>query len=165
MKVREDDKSSKHTANSHPAENLGSVSDINESLHKRVKEPSLPEFIDNGACLCGLLRSQATLFDNGKIHEMWRCTADAAHSIIDQGGNGKWYNTTLPSEEVSGVGKARNWGDNPPYVGQTYVLTFQNGGASYALLNSGNAGALHGNDYQCTGVNDTSASVTFYAGQ
>lgn len=96
---------------------------------------------------------------------MWRCTADAAPAIITQGGNGKWYNTTLPSTDVSGVGEPRNWGSNPPSVSQTYVLVFANGGAFYAPLNAVDVGALHGDDYKCTGVNDTSASGRFYAGQ
>lgn len=138
---------------------------INAPLDKRVEEPDLPEFVDTGSCICGLLASQTPLLDEGELVEWWRCTAPWQTSIITEGGNGKWYQTEYPSQEISGLGQPRNWGDNPPAVSNVYVLTFQSSGPSYEILDAGNAGALHGDDYKCTGVNDTVASTEFYATQ
>ncbi len=129
------------------------------------EQPNLPEFIDTGACICGLLLDQSTVDNsNGEVIEMWRCTAFVDYDI-SKGGNGKWYNTTYPSQELSGVNKPRQWAENQPYVGQTYVLTFQNGGASYQLLDAANSGALFGADVNCTGVKDADASNAWYATQ
>lgn len=134
------------------------------STSSHYEQPNLPEFIDTGACICGLLLDQSTVDNsNGEVIEMWRCTAFVDYDV-SKGGNGKWYNTTLPSQEVSG-NKGRQWADNQPYVGQTYVLTFQNGGASYQLLDAANSGALFGADVNCTGVKDAAASTAWYATQ
>ncbi len=96
---------------------------------------------------------------------MWRCVADGAHAVITAGNNGKWYNTSLPSEDLSGLGMPRNWGVNPPFLKPVFVLVFENGGAVYQVLQPQNAGALSEGDYKCTAVNDTEASGVFYASQ
>ena len=95
---------------------------------------------------------------------MWRCTAAVDHDI-SKGSDGKWFNTTLPSQEVSGVNEGREWSDNPPYVNQTFVLTYVDGGRYYELLDAATAGWLRGGDVNCTGVKDQAASAAFYASQ
>lgn len=95
---------------------------------------------------------------------MWRCTASTS-TPITQGTNGKWYNTTLPSTDVSGVGKPRNWGGNPPDLRVTYVLVAEGGEEVYEVLGAGDAGALVGGGWGCNGINDTKASGVFYGEQ
>ncbi len=58
---------------------------------------NLPSFIDDQACLCGLLESRSSLPNNGEHIELWRCIGNASNNI-EVGGNGKWYNTSLPSQ-------------------------------------------------------------------
>ena len=69
---------------------------------------NLPSYIDDHACLCGLLESRSSLPDNGELIELWRCIGNGSNNI-EEGGNGKWYNTTLPSQELSGINKPQNW--------------------------------------------------------
>lgn len=123
---------------------------------------NLPEFIDTNACLCGLLESASELPDNGGITELWRCIGDASADVT-HGENGKWYNTTLPSEELSGINEPQNWGQNPPDTSQTFVLVTKNGQAAYQVLGSGGSSALIGADADCNGKNDTTLSGMYYA--
>ena len=123
---------------------------------------NLPEFIDTNACLCGLLKSASELPDNGGITELWRCIGDASADVT-HGDNGKWYNTTLPSEELSGINEPQNWGQNPPDTSQTFVLVTNNGQAAYQVLGSGGSPALIGADTDCNGKNDTTLSGMYYA--
>lgn len=69
---------------------------------------NLPSYIDNQACLCGLLESRSSLPNNGEHIELWRCIGNASDNVED-GGNGKWYNTSLPSQELSGINQPQNW--------------------------------------------------------
>ncbi len=123
---------------------------------------NLPEFIDANACLCGLLESASELPDNGGITELWRCIGNASADVT-HGDNGKWYNTTLPSEELSGINQNQNWGQNPPDTSQAFVLVTANGQASYQVLGSGGSPELIGADTDCNGKNDTTLSVMYYA--
>ena len=68
----------------------------------------LPSYIDDQACLCGLLDSRSTVPNNGELIELWRCIGNASDNI-EHGGNGKWYNTSLPSQELSGINRPQNW--------------------------------------------------------
>ncbi|KAL6715744.1 hypothetical protein ACLMJK_006705 [Lecanora helva] len=130
-----------------------------------IEQPNLPEFIDTGACICGLLNIEDTLPHNGEVIEMWRCTA-SVDDDISKGSHGKWYNTTLPSQEVSGINKGREWDGNPPYLNETFVLVAEDGGAYYEVLDAANAEyALLGGDVNCTGSKDQAASAAFYASQ
>ena len=123
---------------------------------------NLPEFIDTNACLCGLLESASELPDNGGITELWRCIGNASADVT-HGDNGKWYNTTLPSEELSGINESQNWGQNPPDTSQAYVLVSVNGQAAYQVLGSGGSSELIGGDTNCNGKNDTTLSGMYYA--
>lgn len=143
---------------------LSKVTFIDPYRPAKSTQPDLPEFIDTKACLCGLLFSQSTLPSMGYNAEMWRCIGDE-NSDISSGGNGKWYNTSLPSQDLSGINEPRNWGQNPPNASMAYVLVFKDGGALYEIADSENASALFGNDTLCTGVNDTLASTSWYATQ
>ena len=69
---------------------------------------NLPSYIDDRACLCGLLESLSSLPNNGEHVELWRCIGDASDDIED-GGHGKWYNTSLPSQELAGLNQPQNW--------------------------------------------------------
>ena len=131
-----------------------------------IEQPNIPEFIDTAACICGLRKDADTLKHNGEIIEMWRCTA-AVDEDIGVGTHGKWYNTTLPSQELSGIGEPRDWDENPPYVNETFVLAFDgDGGRFYELLNAPDDEAeLQPGDVNCTGVKDQAASAAFYASQ
>ena len=73
---------------------------------------NLPSYIDDRACLCGLLESRSSLPNNGEYIELWRCIGDASDDIED-GGHGKWYNTSLPSQELAGLNKPQNWYELP----------------------------------------------------
>lgn len=96
---------------------------------------------------------------------MWRCTADLSTSIAD-GTHGKWFNTTLPSQEVSGLNEPRQWDHNPPFLNQTFVLEAVDGGEYYELLDASDAvTGLQGGDSNCTGSKDQTASAAFYASQ
>lgn len=130
--------------------------------HSTPSSTNVPSFIDTAACLCGLLNQKSSLPVNGEQIEMWRCIGDASANI-NSGGNGKWYNTSLPSQELSGINKPQNWGDNPPDLSQAYVLEDHNGMALYAKLGSGGSPDLIGKDVGCTGKNDTMASTMYYA--
>lgn len=123
---------------------------------------NLPSYIDNQACLCGLLQSRSSLPDNGEHIELWRCIGNASDNVED-GGNGKWYNTSLPSQEISGINQPQNWGENPPDLSQAYVLQDENGKAAYEKLMSDGSINLIGSDKDCTGTNDTSLSEQYYA--
>lgn len=123
---------------------------------------NLPEFIDTNACLCGLLESASELPDNGGITELWRCIGNASADVT-HGDNGKWYNTTLPSEELSGINESQNWGQNPPDTSQAFVLVTVNGQAAYQVLDSGGSPELIGADTDCNGKNDTILSGMYYA--
>lgn len=123
---------------------------------------NFPEFIDTGACLCGLLDSASTLPDNGESIEYWRCIGNASADVTN-GGNGKWYNTSLPSQELSGISQPQNWAGNPPDTSQTFVLVETNGKAAYQDLPSGGSPELIGPDSGCTGKNDTTLSGMFYS--
>ena len=129
-----------------------------------IEQPDLPEFIDTSACICGLLTVEDSLPHNGEIIEMWRCTA-SVDDDISKGTHGKWFNTTLPSQELSGYGAGRQWFENPPYLNDTYVLVSEDGGEYYEALDAANAGALQGGDVNCTGMKDQTASAAFYASQ
>ena len=133
--------------------------------HRSVQQPAIPSFIDTGACICGLLTQESTLPDNGEVIEMWRCEANLSESVAE-GSHGKWYNTSLPSQELSGLGEPRNWGGNPPDLSAVFVLVHgADGSATYQPLNSSDSNNLVGNDTKCTGSNDTAASAAFYASQ
>lgn len=95
---------------------------------------------------------------------MWRCTA-SLDTDISTHTHGKWFNTTYPSQELSGTGEGRTWDENPPYVGQTFVLVHEHGGAYYEVLTPADSGELVGGDADCTGVKDDAASATWYATQ
>ena len=123
---------------------------------------NIPEFIDTNACLCGLLQSASELPDNGGITELWRCIGDASADIT-HGNNGKWYNTTLPSEELSGINQPQNWGQNPPDTSQSFVLMTKNGQDAYQVLGSGGSSALIGDDANCNGKNDTTLTGMYYS--
>ena len=123
---------------------------------------NLPEFIDTSACLCGLVKSASSLPDNGQQIQYWRCIGDASADVT-HGGNGKWYNTSLPSQELSAIAQPQNWKDNPPNTTVAYVLVNTNGQASYQPLGSGGSPELIGADSGCTGKNDTTLSGTFYS--
>ena len=123
---------------------------------------NLPEFIDTSACLCGLLESASELPDNGGNTELWRCIGNASADVT-HGDNGKWYNTTLPSEELSGINENQNWGQNPPDTSQAFVLVTVNGQAAYQVLGSGGSAELIGADEDCNGKNDTTLSGMYYA--
>ena len=123
---------------------------------------NLPEFIDTKACLCGLLESASELPDNGGNTELWRCIGNASADVT-HGDNGKWYNTTLPSEELSGINESQNWGENPPDTSQAFVLVTVNGQAAYQVLGSGGSPELIGADTDCNGKNDTNLSGMYYA--
>ncbi|KAK3173398.1 hypothetical protein OEA41_006727 [Lepraria neglecta] len=123
---------------------------------------NIPEFIDTGACLCGLLNSATTLPDNGESIEYWRCIGNASADVTN-GGNGKWYNTSLPSQEMSGISQPQNWAENPPDTSQAFVLVETNGKAVYQDLPSGGSPELVGADSGCTGKNDTTLSGMFYS--
>ena len=69
---------------------------------------NLPSYIDDQACLCGLLQSRSSLPNNGEVIQLWRCIGNASDNIED-GGHGKWYNTMLPSQELSGINQPQNW--------------------------------------------------------
>ena len=69
---------------------------------------NLPSYIDDQACLCGLLESRSSLPNNGEVIQLWRCIGNASDNIED-GGHGKWYNTSLPSQELSGINQPQNW--------------------------------------------------------
>ena len=122
----------------------------------------LPEFIDTSACLCGLLDSKSTLTNNGQQIEYWRCIGDATGDVT-HGGTGKWYNTSLPSQELSGIAQPQDWAENPPDTSQAYVLVDTNGKAAYEKLGSGGSPELTGADADCTGKNDTTLSGMYYA--
>lgn len=121
---------------------------------------SVPEFIDTATCLCGLLSAPAAAY-NGEQIEMWRCIGNPAANI-STGNNGKWYNTTLPSQEVSAINEAQNWGDNPPDLSSVFILVDHSGKDTYEPYKSGSSPELVGNDMKCTGKNDTALSGTFY---
>ncbi|CAF9907059.1 hypothetical protein IMSHALPRED_005429 [Imshaugia aleurites] len=123
---------------------------------------NLPSYIDDQACLCGLLESRSSLPNNGEVIELWRCIGNASDNIED-GGNGKWYNTSLPSQELSGINKPQNWDDNPPDLSQVFVLQDKNGQAVYEDLRLEDAPNLIGTDKDCTGTNDTSLSEQYYS--
>ncbi|KAF6218639.1 hypothetical protein HO133_005990 [Letharia lupina] len=123
---------------------------------------NLPSYIDDQACLCGLLESRSSLPNNGEHIELWRCIGNASDNVED-GGNGKWYNTSLPSQELSGINQPQNWGENPPDLSQAYVLQDENGQAVYEELGSAGSINLIGSDKDCTGINDTSMSEQYYA--
>lgn len=97
---------------------------------------------------------------------MWRCMANLYQSIAD-GSHGKWFNTSLPSQDLSGINQPRNWGFNPPNVKETFVLVYSqnNTVAEYLPLDSQTSSNLVGNDVKCTGNNDTAASTKFYKSQ
>ena len=133
--------------------------------HRSFKQPAIPSFIDTSACICGLLTQESTSDVNGEVIEMWRCEANLSESIAD-GSHGKWFNTSEPSQELSGLGEPRNWGDNPPDLSAVYVLVKgSDGSATYQPLNSSDGSWLVGNDTRCSGRNDTEASGAFYASQ
>jgi len=119
-----------------------------------------PQFIDTEACLCGLLNSREAPY-NGEIEEKWRCIGNASDNM-DSGGNGKWYNTSLPSQELSGINEPQNWGQNPPDLSQVYVLEDTNGKPVYQRLTSNGSPDLIGTDKDCTGKNDTGLSESYY---
>lgn len=123
---------------------------------------NLPSYIDNAACLCGLLNQKSSLPVNGEQIEMWRCIGNASDNI-NSGGNGKWYNTSQPSQELSGINEPQNWAQNPPDLSQAYVLEDHNGQAAYAKLGPGGSPDLIGADAGCTGMNDTKLSTMYYA--
>ncbi len=133
------------------------------SLGQGCTSPTnLPSYIDAAACLCGLLEQKSSLPVNGEQIEMWRCIGNASANI-NSGGNGKWYNTSLPSQELSGIHEPQNWAENPPDLSQAYVLEDHNGKAAYAKLGSGGSPDLIGADVDCTGKNDTGLSAMYYA--
>jgi len=123
---------------------------------------SIPSYIDTSVCLCGLIASKSTLPNNGGMPELWRCIGNASASITD-GSNGKWWNTSLPSEELSGLNQPQNWAENPPDLSQAYVLVDSNGQAAYQKLGSGGSPALIGADTKCNGNNDSTVSGMYYA--
>ncbi len=133
------------------------------SLGQGCTSPTnLPSYIDTASCLCGILKSASSLPDNGEQIELWRCIGNASDNI-SSGGHGKWYNTSLPSQELSGINKPQNWGENPPDLSQVYVLEDQNGKAVYQKWSSGSSPDLIGADVGCTGKNDTELSTMYYA--
>ena len=69
---------------------------------------NLPSYIDDKVCLCGLLESRSSLPNNGEHIELWRCIGNASDDI-EHGNNGKWYNTSLPSQELAGINQPQNW--------------------------------------------------------
>ena len=69
---------------------------------------NLPSYIDGRECLCGLLESRSSLPNNGEHIELWRCIGNASDDI-EHGTNGKWYNTSLPSQELAGINQPQNW--------------------------------------------------------
>ena len=93
---------------------------------------------------------------------MWRCIGNASDNV-SSGGHGKWYNTSLPSQELSGINKPQNWGENGPDLSQVYVLEDQSGKAVYQSWSSGSSPDLIGADPSCTGKNDTGLSAMYYA--
>lgn len=123
---------------------------------------TIPSYIDSSICLCGLLASKSSLPNNGELTELWRCIGDASASIQD-GTNGKWWNTSLPSEELSGLNEPQNWAENPPDLSQAYVLVDTNGQSAYQKLGSGGSPSLVGADTKCNGKNDSSLSGMYYS--
>lgn len=123
---------------------------------------TIPSYIDNSICLCGLLASKSSLPNNGEMTELWRCIGNASASIED-GTNGKWWNTSLPSEELSGLNQPQDWAENPPDLSQAFVLVDTNGQSSYQKLGSGSSPSLVGADTNCNGINDTSLSGMYYS--
>ena len=122
---------------------------------------NFPQFVDTAACLCGLLPSGETP-RNGGMEQDWRCIGDGSGNLRD-GGTGKWYNTSLPSAELSGINRPQNWGQNPPNTTQAYVLEDINGRPVYQELGSDGSVQLIGDDSKCTGRNDTELSAIYYS--
>ncbi|MCJ1458513.1 hypothetical protein MMC28_008886 [Mycoblastus sanguinarius] len=122
----------------------------------------LPSYIDTAACLCGLIKSAASFPKNGELVEMWRCIGNASDDVTS-GGHGKWYNTSLPSQELSGLNEPQDWAENPPNLSQAYVLQDENGSAVYEKLGPGGSVDLVGADVNCTAVNSTVLSGEYYA--
>lgn len=131
------------------------------TLGQCTSPTNLPSYIDTAACLCGILDAASSLPNNGLQTEMWRCIGNASANV-KSGSNGKWYNTTLPSEELSGINEAQNWAQNPPDLSQAYVLQNENGNMVYEKLGSGGSPELIGADTDCTGTNDTELSAMYY---
>ncbi|KAL9100061.1 MAG: hypothetical protein Q9163_004519 [Psora crenata] len=122
---------------------------------------NFPQFIDSAACLCGLLDSREPV-RNGGLEEDWRCIGDASANL-ESGGNGKWFNTSLPSQELSGISQPQYWDDNPPDLSQTYVLEDVNGRPKYETLGSNGSPQLIADDSKCTGKNSTELSAIYYS--
>lgn len=123
---------------------------------------TLPEYIDTSSCLCGLLASKSSLPNNGEMIELWRCIGSNSAKVQD-GSNGKWWNTSLPSQELSGLNQPQNWAENPPDLSQAFVLVNTNGQSAYQKLGSGGSPELIGADANCNGKNDTALSGMFYS--
>lgn len=123
---------------------------------------NIPEFIDTSACLCGLLPSREP-DPNGGLIEKWRCIGNASANVVT-GDNGRWYNTSLPSQELSGINEPQNWGQNPPDPSQSFILITVGGNPKYEDAPANGSPQLIGNDVNCNGRNDTELSGSYYRG-
>ena len=121
---------------------------------------SFPQFIDTASCLCGLIPSREPDPNGGQV-QLWRCISDVSGSL-ESGSDGKWFNTSLPSQELSGLAQPENSGQNPPDTSQAYVLEDSHGETSYQKLSSSGSSGLTGDDKSCTGKNSTSLSREYY---
>ena len=119
-----------------------------------------PQFIDSESCLCGFLDSPVPS-PNGNRQQVWRCIGDA-NDDLKRGSHGKWFQPSLPSEELSGINQPQNWGQNPPELSQPYVLVTENGKKKLQELEGNNSPQLIGNDESCTGKNSSQLSTQYY---
>lgn len=144
--------------------NISFIRDLSCILYGQgcTSPTNLPSYIDTDACLCALVTSRSTLPNNGEVTELWRCIGNSSANI-GLGSHGKWYNTVLPSEDLSGINKPEDWAENPPDLSQTYVLEKEKNSTVYNILGPGGSSSLIGADVNCTGMNDTVFSELYYA--
>ena len=113
-------------------------------------KPKGPFFIDTGGCECALQEQLNK--------EAWRCLANTPENIYT-GQDGKWFYAFSQSDPDS-LTEPPNSNSNPPDIAEPYEIK---NGQWWTFPSDGDDGVA-GNvqDQFCTGVNQTSASETFY---
>ena len=134
----------------------------------QASEPTGPFFVDTGACRCALQEELSG--------EAWRCIGNGTEDMYS-GQAGKWFwalenNTSSLRDPVYSDSNPPNTttayinlnGQFVPLTANTASDEDSTTGSNIAPVNDSNNTAAFAKNQQCTGKNDTQASVQFYQG-
>ena len=116
----------------------------------QANKPRGPFFIDTGGCECALQDKDS--------EEAWRCLANTPENIYE-GDDGKWFYAVDQANSDS-LTEPENSDSNPPDTAKAYEIKNGEWWTFPSDADDGVTGNIQ--DQFCTGLNQTSASETFY---